>query len=391
MIWHIIHIVDIIIWLMVAVSVGYILFYALIAVFHAKRPLAASDIKKDNKFLVLYPAYKEDAVVKGAVQEFIKQEYPQNKYELVVISDQMQDDTNAFLRTLPITVLQPKFEKSSKAKSLQYAVSEIEKQNEQFDFVVILDADNVVQKDFLTNLNKVCNSGYKAIQCHRCAKNSNNDIAVLDGVSEEINNTIFRKGHNNAGLSSALIGSGMCFDYNWFAENVNKLGTAGEDRELEILLIKQGIHIHYEENIPVFDEKVSNADNFQRQRLRWMTAQVQSFLQLLPGTFKALAKGNINYLDKTLQQSLIPRSVLLVLTFLMSVLMSILAFTWAPKWWILFFLTCFTLFISIPPALRRTAVLGKVVKLPALVWRMIKNVRHIDKNNTDFLHTTHEK
>jgi len=34
-------------------------------------------------------------------------------------------------------------------------------------------------------------------------------LALLDGISEEINNNIFRKGHQTLGLSSALIGSGM--------------------------------------------------------------------------------------------------------------------------------------------------------------------------------------
>jgi hypothetical protein len=71
---------------------------------------------------------------------------------------------------------------------------------------------------FLSQLNILC-SIYDAIQCHRCAKNANNDVAVLDGTSEEINNTIFRKAHNRLGLSSALIGSGMCFKYDLFKEN----------------------------------------------------------------------------------------------------------------------------------------------------------------------------
>ena len=160
--------------------------------------------------------------------------------------------------------------------------------SEDFDYIVILDADNVVEPHFLEQLNTECAKGYKAIQCHRCAKNNDNDIAVLDGVSEEINNTIFRKAHNRIGLSSALIGSGMCFDFQWFKENVYKLTTAGEDRELEALLLKQKVYIQYEPDIHVFDEKVSNKDNFQKQRLRWMTAQIQSLFRMLPYIPKAI-------------------------------------------------------------------------------------------------------
>jgi hypothetical protein len=233
----------------------------------------------------------------------------------------MTEETNNLLRELPITLLTPIFEKSSKAKAMQYAMDQIK---EDYDYVVILDADNVVESDFLEKLNDVCNKGYKAIQCHRCAKNSNNDIAVLDGVSEEINNTIFRKAHNRIGLSSALIGSGMCFDFKWFKKNVYKLSTAGEDRELEALLLMQEIYIHYEESIPVFDEKVSNKENFQKQRLRWMTAQIQSLFRMLPYIPHAIITGNIDFIDKTVQQALIPRSMLIVLTFMLACFITLL-------------------------------------------------------------------
>ena len=191
---------------------------------------------RQSSFLILFPAYKEDTVIVHSVQECLKQTYPQELYHVGVISDHMQEDTNEQLRQLPITLFTPQFEKSSKAKALHYAIEHTEN---SYDYIVILDADNVVLPDFLEQVNASCQQGYKAIQCHRCAKNSDNDVAVLDGASEEINNTIFRKAHNTIGISSALIGSGMCFPYNWFKEHVKMLETAVEDRELEILLMKQ--------------------------------------------------------------------------------------------------------------------------------------------------------
>ena len=160
-------------------------------------------------------------------------------------------------------------------------------------------------------MNVLC-SVYDAIQCHRCAKNADNDVAVLDGASEEINNTIFRKAHNRLGMSSALIGSGMCFNYELFKKNVFKLSTAGEDREMEALLLHQEVFIKYAPDIHVFDEKVSNQDNFQRQRMRWMTAQIQSLLNNLPKIPGAFIHGKVNFIDKTIQQALIPRSILIV-------------------------------------------------------------------------------
>lgn len=397
MIWQIIHVIEILLWLLLGASGAYILFFALVSMLWKKpvspltsylSKLTANREKKEATFLILYPAYNEDRVIVNSVQTFLGQYYSYKGFRVVVISDHMQPATNEQLAQLPITLLQPVFEKSSKAKAMQYAMQQI---TEHYDYVVILDADNVVNNDFLERLNAVCSRGYKAIQCHRCAKNSNNDIAVLDGVSEEINNTIFRKAHNRIGLSSALIGSGMCFDYDWFRENVYKLSTAGEDRELEALLLKQKVYIHYEASIPVFDEKVSNKDNFQKQRLRWMTAQIQSLVSLLPYIPKAVITGNIDFIDKTIQQALIPRSMLIVLTFALACLISLLSPVWSLKWWLMFVFICLSLYVSTPRQLRSHSVFGKLFSIPMLVWKMLLNILKIDHKNTDFIHTSHDK
>ena len=388
MIWTVLHIIDIVLWIIIAGSVAYVVFFAIISLFYDKEDHIAEHAavisNRLTKFLILYPAYNEDRVITHAVEQFLLQNYPKDHYTLVVISDHMQPGTNEFLRKLPITLLTPSFEKSSKAKAMQYAISEVQG---NFDNVVILDADNVVRPEFLSQLNILC-SVYDAIQCHRCAKNANNDVAVLDGASEEINNTIFRKAHNRLGLSSALIGSGMCFDYNLFKNNVFKLSTAGEDREMEALLLHEGIFIKYAPDIHVFDEKVSSQNNFQRQRMRWMTAQIQSLLSNLPKIPGAIIHGKINFIDKTIQQALIPRSILIVLIVGISALTTIIMPEWCEKWWILFGLLSVALFIAIPSQIRFQSF-AKVFAIPGLALRMIRNILHINWKNTDFIHTEH--
>ena len=388
MIWTVIHIIDISLWCIIACSVAYVVFFAIISLFYDKEDRIANHAaalkNKMTNFLILYPAYKEDRVIINAVEQFLLQEYPTSHYTVAVISDHMQPETNDILRKMPITLLTPTFEKSSKAKAMQYAINEI---HGEFDNVVILDADNVVRPDFLSQLDVLCTI-YDAIQCHRCAKNANNDVAVLDGASEEINNTIFRKAHNRLGLSSALIGSGMCFKYELFKENVFQLSTAGEYREMEALLLRQEVFIKYAPEIHVFDEKVSSQDNFQRQRMRWMTAQIQSLFSNLPKIPNAIIHGNINFIDKTIQQALIPRSILIVLLAGISILMTIVVPEWCEKWWILFGLLAAALFIALPSQLRFRSF-AKVFAIPGLVLRMLKNVLHMDRKNTDFIHTEH--
>lgn len=398
----IIEIIDLLLWFIIAANVFYVLFFALASLL-PKRKHQPSAICHLPSFLILFPAYKEDAVILNSVKTFLQQDYPKELYQVVIISDRMTDETNKQLASLPITLLQPTFEQSSKAKALQYANSYITHQTSAiYNYVVVLDADNIVAPDFLSQLSCIANPNI-AIQCHRTAQNNNNNIATLDGLSEEINNSIFRKGHNRIGMSSALIGSGMCFDYNWFKDNVTQLDSAVEDRELEALLMKQGIHIHYAEDIHVFDEKVSNSINFQRQRLRWMTGQIQTLFRMFPYIPIAIITGNINYIDKTFQQAIIPRSILLiiipalclfstVITYLMPLPSSIIllpSYIFHLKWWILLVLLLYAIFVSIPRRFRTKQLFNNVSSIPNLTWHMIRNIFQIDRNNTMFIHTEH--
>ena len=390
MVWVAVHVIDIVLWCIIAFSVGYIFFYAITyalgQLLIIKREPTSDDIRQ-KKYLVIFPAYGEDKVILHTVKSFLLQHYPHDKYSVVVVSDHMLKETNTELSKLPITLLQPQFENSSKAKALQFAIDNI---HDNFDNIVILDADNIVQPDFLEKLNEICNQGFSAIQCHRCAKNAENQIAQLDGISEEINNSLFRKGHNNIGLSSALIGSGMCFDYLWFKAHVHLLSTAGEDREIEKMLLIEHIYIKYVEAIDVFDEKVGNEDNFQLQRQRWMSAQLNCLLSMMKNLPTSIVHLNANYIDKTIQQMIIPRSMLLVGTFVWALLMSVFEMSWAYKWWGLFALTSLSLWIAIPRKMRNGTLAKLITHLPRLTWKMLSNIRHIDRKNREFIHTTHE-
>jgi drug/metabolite transporter superfamily protein YnfA len=157
---------------------------------------------------------------------------------------------------------------------------------------------------------------------------------------------------------------------------------------MEALLLHQEVYIKYASEIHVFDEKVSSQDNFQHQRMRWMTAQVQSLLSNLPKIPGAIVHGKINFIDKTIQQALIPRSILIVLLACISILMTFLHPYWSEKWWILFGLLALALFIALPRQLRFRSF-ARVFAIPGLVLRMFKNILHIDRKNTDFIHTEH--
>ncbi len=374
---------DKIFFIIMTVSVAYLSIFALFSMWGVKKRYPPSP--KKYRFLILIPAYKEDKVIMDSVNSIINQDYPADRYKIVVISDKMSDETNSKLSELSLNLLIVSPDESSKAYALNYAINNIP--DEKYDIVVILDADNIVECNFLTSINDAYYSGSTAIQAHRVAKNINSEMAVLDAISEEINNSIFRRGHINMGLSSALIGSGMAFDYKWFRKNSDKLKTSGEDKELEILLLKEGIFIDFLEHVMVYDEKIQKEAVFYNQRRRWLAAQFGSLIigiKDLPG---AIMKNNIDYIDKVFQWALFPRIILIGFITISCVGTSLYDWTLSVKWWLLFILLVFTFAMAVPDYLVTKENSRTIKRLPILFVLMFLNFFRMRGVNKKFIHT----
>ena len=68
--------IDWILFILLALCVGYLLFYAIASKFYRPRKLSEARILR--RFLVLFPAYKEDRVIVSTIRNFLEQEYPKN-------------------------------------------------------------------------------------------------------------------------------------------------------------------------------------------------------------------------------------------------------------------------------------------------------------------------
>ena len=373
---------DTILFVIIALQVFYIFIFASANLI--RRTDDYPTAKKLKSFLILYPAYKEDEVIMDAVHSMLSQNYSSAHYEIVVISDQMQPYTLKQLRELPITVLEVTFENSSKAKAMQFAIRSLPRKD--YDYVVVMDADNQVEDNFLTQFNNCFAAGSQAIQAHRKAANIDSDVALLDAVSEEINNSIFRRGHERLGFSSALIGSGMAFEYRWFSENIDKLTTAGEDKELEALLLKDHIYIDFMDNVPVYDKKTRKEDQFGKQRRRWMAAQVGSLIHTLPQLPAALINGNFDYADKIIQWIMMPRVLLIGFTGMFSFVVTMVQWTSSLKWWAILILLIVSLSFAVPDELVTKRFPKALMKAPFLAFKMFLNLFHLRGVNKKFIH-----
>ena len=391
------NIIDWILYIPLVFCVCYLLLYAIASKFY--RPPQYPEARTLRRIVVLFPAYKEDRVILASIESFLEQDYPKELYDVIVISDQMKPETNEALQALPIRLLMANYTESSKAKALAMAMDSID--TGAYDIVVIMDADNMTTPDFLSTINRVFDSGIKSVQAHRTGKNLNTDISVLDSASEEINNGFFRSGHNAIGLSAGLSGSGMAFEAEWFHQNVKYLQTAGEDKELEAMLLQQRIYTVYLPDLLVFDEKTQKKEAISNQRKRWIAAQFGILRSSLSGLQKAIRQGNIDYCDKIIQWMLPPRLIQIAgvfgLTFIFTAIGIWLSLKgdsgneWmiAIKWWILSIAQIVAMILPIPGNLLNKRLGKAIIKIPILALTTIGNLFKLKGAYKKFIHTEH--
>ena len=377
-------VIDILLLLILGIPAVYYIVFALVA--------ALKDAKKcpetgpDKSFCVLVPAYKSDSYIDDTARHALNQNYPSDKFSVVIIADSMKEETCTRLENAGAKVIRVSFENSSKAKSLASALETLG--HAYADIAVILDADNLIESDFLSKLNDAFCSGCKAVQAHRCAKNRDTDVAVIDAAAEEINNCIFRKGHNAAGISSALIGSGMAFTYGWLYENISSFKTSGEDKEMELKLLKDGIWVKYLEDALVYDEKTRTKENYYNQRRRWGASQYNIIGEALKGFGQAADK--IGYADKLLQWAFPPRMIMLAGIPFWAVIASLVKCLNAAKWWKLTIILLIALIIALPKQHRDKKLLKALFAVPSLAIMSLANMFRMKGTKDNFIHTDHQ-
>jgi len=354
-----------------------------------------SKINKLRKFAVLIPGYKEDAVIVNVAKQALNQNYPHDKYEVIVIADSFSKKTLDQLNKLPIRVVVVDFEVS---KALNKCMSII---GDDYDVAFILDADNIMKNNVLEKINSAFDRGFSAVQGHRSAKNLNADFAILDAISEEINNNIFRKGHRVLGFSSALIGSGMGLDYALYKKTMATIDSVGEDKEVELKILKKKYKIEYVDSAIIYDEKTSQSKVFVNQRRRWIAAQLGFFKSHFKDGLKNLfTTGNVDYFDKVVQMIQPPRILLagvLTIIIIFSGLFSLSWFSFIQPffvlnfyfWFVLFCLTTVSLLVSIPRSFYNYQTFRALLKVPLGFVLMLISLIKIKGANTTFLHTTH--
>jgi len=384
----IIDVLQIVVFSYITISVLNLFIFSFVSLFKYKPHYAENASPKNIALLI--PAYREDDVIFEVVNSALSHNYPKDKFDIIVIADSFNKSSIEKLKKLNIILFAKDFKISTKSRALNYALDNLDK---KYDIACILDADNIMQQGFLNKITASFASGkFVAVQGHRTAKNLNTNFAILDAVSEEINNSIFRKGQRVLGLSSFLIGSAMAFEYNKFKSMMKAIEVVGGfDKELEMRLLEGNYKTEYLPDAYVYDEKVQNARVFSKQRRRWLSAQFHFFgKKFFPAWKELLANGNFEYFFKAMQYLQPPRIILLgalsIITFLSFFFNSNI---WFVLWLINFVLIILVFLFSIPSSFYNLRTIKAIAVLPKGFVLMVLSLFKLRNANKNFIHTKH--
>lgn len=266
------------------------IYYLCISFFGLYRKKESDEAEPEKSFAVIVAAHNEEAVISDIVSSLNKLDYPKELYDVFVIADNCNDKTATLAREKGALV----YERTSKDKrgkgfALEWMFAQIFKLEKKYDAVVIFDADNLVSKNFLREMNKKLCEGFKVVQGYLDSKNPHDTwIAGCYSIGFWANNRMFQLARSNMGVSSQLGGTGCCID----VEVLKKLGWGAtcltEDLEFSCKLVLNGYRVGWAHEAIVYDEKPLTLMQSWWQRKRWMQGYADVSGRYF---FKLLKKG----------------------------------------------------------------------------------------------------
>ena len=225
-----------------------------------------------TRFAVVIPAHNEELFLPRLLSSMRNQNYSRQRFDTIVVADNCTDRTADVARDNGDVVLE-RFDEEKKGKgyAIQWGLDKMDLN--KYDAILIVDADCYVSANALNSLDAMIREKH-VIQCYSGVGNPEDSwfTRLLD-VSRTINNNIYNPAKQRLGLSSQLMGTGMCFaarilkTYGWDAF------TIGEDCEYYAKLVQNGETIGFSYDAKIYHQESSSLKQATSQRMRWSSGR----------------------------------------------------------------------------------------------------------------------
>ena len=250
-------------------------------------------VNKNHKFMAIIPAHNEEFVIKNLIESLKVQNYPKELYDIYVIADNCTDNTAAIAKEAGAIVYK-RFDEANKTKghALQWFLKQKIEENADYDAFCIFDADNIVDKDFIKNMNKKLCQGEEVVQGYRDIKNPTDTwVSAGYAIFYWMMNRFYHLARYNLGLSPLINGTGFMVKFDVVKPNGWQTVTLTEDIEFSLINIAKGKKLGWATDAVVYDEQPTTFMQSWSQRSRWTVGH----LQCMKHYTGDLAKGVTKY------------------------------------------------------------------------------------------------
>ena len=235
-------------------------------------------VNKDHKFMAIIPAHNEEVVVGNLVESLKKQNYNKQLYDIYVIADNCTDNTAKIAKEAGAIVYE-RFNNTQKTKgyALDWFLQQKIEENADYDAFFVFDADNIVDSNFIKNMNKKLCQGEDVVQGYRDIKNPTDSwITAGYAIFYWTMHRFYHLARYNLGLSPLLNGTGFMVRFDVIKpEGGLKTVTLTEDIEFSLKRIIKGKRLGWSTDAIVYDEQPVGFKQSWSQRSRWTVGHMQ--------------------------------------------------------------------------------------------------------------------
>ena len=233
--------------------------------------------KKNHRFMAIIPAHNEEAVVCNLIESLKKQDYPQELIDIYVIADNCTDNTAKVARAAGAIVYE-RFDPDHKTKgyAMNWFLNKKIEEDAPYDAFCVFDADNIVDPEFMKNMNKKLCQGEEVVQGYRDIKNpTDNWITAGYAIFYWTMNRFYHLARYNLGLSPLINGTGFMVKFDVIKPDGWNTKTLTEDIEFSLKNIIQGRKLGWAVDAKVYDEQPVGFIQSWKQRSRWTVGHIQ--------------------------------------------------------------------------------------------------------------------
>ena len=245
---------------------------------------------KNHKFMAIIPAHNEEAVISNLIESLKNQTYDKKLYDIYVIADNCTDATAEIAKKAGAIVYK-RFDPDHKTKgyALQWFLKQKIEENADYDAFFVFDADNIVDKNFITNMNKKLCQGEEVVQGYRDIKNpTDNWITAGYALFYWTMHRLYHLARYNIGLSPLLNGTGFMVKFDVVKPNGWETETLTEDIEFSLKRIIKGKKLGWATDAIVYDEQPTSFKQSWSQRSRWTVGHMQCLKKYTGELFEAV-------------------------------------------------------------------------------------------------------